>query len=210
MLIFESLMFTVMSKRILLIGVVVLAFVLGGWLVYRYLAQPSKPTESATILLEKIRKVMKLTTVEGEFSEIYSYNEYSGYFTWFWDKKALVRVNATVAAGYDLTNLKMEADSVTHTLRIGPLPEPQILSIDHTLEYYDVSTGVFTGFSPEDYNRMNQRAKDLIREQAMKSNLLPSAKEQGDQIFDVIRFMAESTGWQVVILPAGGVGEAKG
>ena len=210
MLIFESLMFTVMSKRILLIGAVALAFVLGGWFVYRYLAQPSKPTESATILLEKIRKVMKLTTVEGEFSEIYSYNEYSGYFTWFWDKKALVRVNATVAAGYDLTNLKMEADSVTHTLRIGPLPEPQILSIDHTLEYYDVSTGVFTGFSPEDYNRMNQRAKDLIREQAMKSNLLPSAKEQGDQIFDVIRFMAESTGWQVVILPAGGTGEAKG
>ena len=199
-----------MSKRILLIGAVALAFLLGGWLVYRYLAPAPKPAESATILLEKIRKVMKLTTVEGEFSEIYSYNEYSGYFTWFWDKKALVRVNATVAAGYDLTNLKMEADSVTHTLRIGPLPEPQILSIDHTLEYYDVSTGVFTGFSPEDYNRMNQRAKDLIREQALNSNLLPSAKEQGDKIFDVIRFMAESTGWRVVILPEGGAGEAKG
>lgn len=199
-----------MSKRILLIGAVALAFVLGGWLAYRYFAPPPKPAESATILLEKIRKVMKLTTVEGEFSEIYSYSEYSGYFTWFWDKKALVRVNATVAAGYDLTNLNLEADSLTHTLRIGPLPEPQILSIDHTLEYYDVSTGVFTSFAPEDYNRMNQRAKDLIREQALKSNLLPSAKEQGDKIFDVIRFMAESTGWQVVILPPGGAGEAKG
>lgn len=193
-----------MSKRILLIGAVALAFVLGSWLVYRFLAPAPKPAESATILLEKIRKVIKLTTVEGEFSEIYSYNEYSGYFTWLWDKKALVRVNATVAAGYDLANLKMEADSLTHTLRIGPLPEPQILSIDHTLEYYDVSTGVFTSFSPEDYNHMNQRAKDLIREQALNSNLLPSAKEQGDKIFDVIRFMAESTGWQVVILPEGG------
>lgn len=190
-----------MSKRLLLISAVALAFLLGGWLTYRFFAPPPKPVENATVLLEKIRKVLKLTTVEGDFSEIYSYSEYSGYFTWLWDKKALVRVKATVAAGYDLSNLKMEVDSVTHTLRIGPLPEPQILSIDHSLEYYDVSTGVFNSFSPEDYNRMNQRAKDLVREQALKSNLLPSAKEQGDKVFDIIRFMAESTGWQVVIVP---------
>lgn len=190
-----------MTKRLLLIGAVALAFLLGGWLAYRFFAPPPKPVENATVLLEKIRKVLKLTTVEGDFSEIYNYSEYSGYFTWLWDKKALVRVKATVAAGYDLSNLKMEVDSVTHTLRIGPLPEPQILSIDHTLEYYDVSTGVFNSFSPDDYNRMNQRAKDLVHEQALKSNLLPSAKEQGDKVFDIIRFMAESTGWQVVIVP---------
>lgn len=194
-----------MSKRLLVIGAIVLAFLLGGWLVYRFLRPAPKPVENATVLLEKIRNVMKLTTVEGEFSEIYSYSEYSGYFTWLWDKKALVRVHATVAAGYDLSNLKMEADSVARILRIGPLPEPQILSIDHTLSYYDVSEGVFTSFSPEDYNRMNQRAKDLIREQALKSDLLPSAKAQGDKIFEVIRFMAESTGWQLVIVPGNGL-----
>lgn len=199
-----------MLKRLILIGVIALAFILGVWLAYRYFAPSSKPVESATVLLEKIRQVIKLTTVEGEFSEIYSYSEYSGYFTWLWDKKALVRVNATVAAGYDLSTLKIEADSSTHTLRIGPLPEPQILSIDHTLAYYDVSTGVFNSFAPEDYNRMNQRAKDLIREQALKSNLLPSAKEQGDKIFDMIRFMAESTGWQVVILPGTAPEPSKG
>ena len=192
--------FIAMSKRILLAGAILFAFILGGWLAYRIFAPQPKPVESASILLERIRKVVKLTTVEGEFSEIYSYSEYSGYFTWLWDKKALVRVNATVAAGYDLTTLKIEADSSARVLRIGPLPEPQILSIDHTLDYYDVSTGFFTAFSPEDYNRMNQRAKDLIREQALKSNLLPSAKEQADKIFEIVRFMAESTGWRVEII----------
>lgn len=189
-----------MTKRLLLIGALVGAFLLGGWLAYRFWAPKSQPVESASVLLEKIRAVVKLTTVEGQFSEIYNYSEYSGYFSWFWDKKALVRVNAVVAAGYDLTNLHIEADSSAHVLRIGPLPQPQILSIDHTLDYYDVSTGLFTNFSPEDYNRMNQKAKDLIREQALRSNLLASAQEQGNKVFDIVQFMAESTGWRVEIL----------
>lgn len=193
-----------MLKRILVISAFVVTFVLGGWLAIRIFApKETKPQESATVLLEKIRSVVKLTTVEGEFSEIYNYSEYSGYFTWFWDKKALVRVNAVVSAGYDLGNLNMEADSLNKVLRIGPLPEPQILSIDHTLDYYDVSTGVFTDFSPEDYNRINKRAKDLIRESANQSNLLTSAKEQSDKIFEIVRFMAENTGWKVEIMRAG-------
>ncbi len=192
-----------MAKRLLFIGALLLTFVLGAWLTYRYLAPRSRPVENASVLLEKIRAVVKLTTVEGDFSEIYNYNEYSGYFTWLWDKKALVQVNATVAAGYDLGNLNITADSVAHVLRIGPLPDPQILSIDHTLKYYDLSTGLFTEFSPEDYNRMNERAKDLIREQALKSDQLPSARKQADQIFEIIRFMAESTGWKVEIIHAG-------
>lgn len=193
-----------MLKRILVISAFVLTFVLGGWLAVRIFApKETKPQESATVLLEKIRSVVKLTTVEGEFSEIYNYSEYSGYFTWLWDKKALVRVNAVVSAGYDLGNLKMEADSANKVLRIGPLPEPQILSIDHTLDYYDVSTGVFTDFSPEDYNHINKRAKDLIRESAQQSNLLASAQEQSDKVFEIARFMAESAGWKVEIARAG-------
>ncbi|MBK9336507.1 MAG: DUF4230 domain-containing protein [Lewinellaceae bacterium] len=193
-----------MLKRILIILAVVLAFVSGGWLAYRFFApKETKPRESATVLLEKIRTVVKLTTVEGEFSEIYNYSEYSGYFTWLWDKKVLVRVNAVVSAGYDLGNLKIETDSVARVLRIGPLPEPQILSIDHSLDYYDLSTGVFSDFSPEDYTRINQRAKDLIREAALQSTLLASAREQSDKVFEIVRFMAESTGWNVEIIRAG-------
>ncbi|NUO03717.1 MAG: DUF4230 domain-containing protein, partial [Saprospiraceae bacterium] len=94
-----------MAKRLWIIGALAFTFLLGGWLTYRFLAPKPKPAESASILLEKIRTVVKLTTVEGEFSEIYNYNEYSGYFTWLWDKKALIRVHAVVSAGYDLTNL---------------------------------------------------------------------------------------------------------
>lgn len=179
-------------------------FALGGWLTYRYFVPQKQTTEDATVLLEKIQAVSKLITVEGQFSEIYNYSEYQGYFSLLWDKKVLVRARATVSAGYDLNLLKMEADPLTHTIRVSALPEPQILSIDHTLDYYDISEGLFATFTPEDYTRINQRAKDLIRDQALKSNLLPSAREQATKMFDLMRFMVESAGWKLEVagLPA--------
>ena len=95
--------------------------------------------------------------------------------------------------------ITLEADPATKTVRMSALPEPQILSIDHSLDYYDISEEYFTSYTPEDYNRINQRAKDLIREKADDSNLLPAAREQADKMLELIRFMAESAGWKLVI-----------
>ena len=116
-----------------------------------------------------------------------------------WDKKVLVRVRATVSAGYDLERLHLEADPATKTIHMSALPEPEILSIDHTLDYYDISEGLFSSFTPDDYNRINKRAKELIREQALNSNLMPAAREQAGKMLELIRFMVESAGWTLVI-----------
>ena len=124
------------------------AAALGGWLTYQYFVARPPGVENASVLLEKIETVAKLTTVEGQFSEVYNYSEYEGYFTFLWDKKVLVRVRATVAAGYDLEQLNLVADPATKTVRMSALPEPKILSIDHTLDYYDISQGIFESFSP--------------------------------------------------------------
>lgn len=190
-----------MYNRFFQVLLLLLAFALGGWLTYRYFVpKTAEATENSTVLLEKIQEVAKLITVEGQFSEVYTYSEYQGYFSLLWDKKVLVRVRATVSAGYDLNDLKIEADPLTHTLRIGPVPEPEILSVDHTLDYYDITEGLFASFTPEDYNRINQRAKDFIRDRAMQSVLLPAAREQGDKMIDLMRFIAENAGWKVEII----------
>lgn len=188
-----------MTRGFIQMLLVAAAFLIGGWLTYRFFIPQSKTTEDATVLLEKIQAVTKLITVEGQFSEIYNYNESDGYMLNLWDKKVLVRVRATVSAGYDLERLHLEADPVTKTVRMSALPEPQILSIDHSLDYYDISEGYFTSFTPDDYNRINQRAKDLIREKAQESTLLPAAQEQADKMLELIRFMVESAGWKLVI-----------
>lgn len=188
-----------MFKRFFQILLLVAVFLIGGWLSYRFFTPQNKPVEDASVLLEKIETVTKLITVEGHFSEIYNYSEYQGYFTMLWDKKVLVRVRATVSAGYDLEQLNITADPATKTIYMSALPEPEILSIDHTLDYYDITEGLFASFSPEDYNRINQRAKDLIRDQALKSNLLPAAREQADKMLDLIHFMVQSAGWKLEV-----------
>jgi hypothetical protein len=188
-----------MSKGFFQMLLVAAAFLIGGWLSYRFFAPQNKSVEDASVLLEKIETVTKLITVEGHFSEIYNYSEYQGYFTMLWDKKVLVRVRAKVSAGYDLEQLDITADPATKTIRMSALPEPEILSIDHTLDYYDISEGLFASFTPDDYNRINQRAKDLIRDQALKSNLLPAAQEQADKMLELIRFMVQSAGWRLEI-----------
>ena len=114
-------------------------------------------------------------------------------------KKVLVRVRATVSAGYDLNHLHLEADPQAKVVYMSTLPEPQILSIDHSLDYYDISEGLFASFTPEDYNRINQRAKDLVRDQALKSSLMPAARDQAAKMLDLIRFMVESAGWRLDI-----------
>jgi hypothetical protein len=188
-----------MTKGFIQLLILVAVFALGGWLTYRFFVPQSRSVEDATVLLEKIQAVTKLITVEGQFSEIYNYSESDGYVLNLWDKKVIVRVRATVSAGYDLERLNMEADPATKTIRMSALPEPQILSIDHTLDYYDISEGYFTSFTPDDYNRINQRAKDLISEKAVESKLMPAAREQADKMLEIIRFMVESAGWKLVI-----------
>ena len=93
----------------------------------------------------------------------------------------------------------MEADPATKTIRMSGLPRPEILSIDHTLDYYDISEGLFSSFSPEDYTRINQRAKDMIRDNAQKSSLLSEAEVQGAKMLDLMRFMVEGAGWKLQV-----------
>lgn len=184
------------SSPILLI---LIAFLVGAWLSWKYFNSGPKSVEDSTVLLEKIQAVAKLSTVEGTFSEIYNYSEYQGYFTFFWDKKILVRVRATVSAGYNLERMHIEADPKTKTIHLSGMPKPEILSIDHSLDYYDISEGLFTSFSPEDYTRINQRAKDLIRDNAQKSRLLEEADAQGAKMLDLMRFMIEGAGWTLQV-----------
>ncbi|MFZ4635255.1 MAG: DUF4230 domain-containing protein [Saprospiraceae bacterium] len=177
--------------------------VLLGYLLFR--CRPADVKEEATVLLEQMQSVAKLITVEGQFSEIYDYNAYQGYFTWLYDKKMLVRVQGKVSVGYDLKDLEMEADPATRTMYIGPLPTPQILSIDHKLDYYDIKQGFFTQFSTSEYNQINEKAKDLIRQKAENGPLFSAAEAQAGKIVDMMRFMAESAGWKVVLRERKGV-----
>lgn len=158
-----------------------------------------KKEEKATILLESIKNVSKLIAVEGYFSEIYDYKEYYGFDIFLFRKKALVRVKAKVSVGYDLEKMKVEARSAEKKIIIGPMPPPQILSIDHELDYYDITEGAFNGFTPEDYNKINKNAKDFIVARVKDSELFKKAEDQKMQVMNTIKALVESAGWEIKI-----------
>ena len=187
-----------MAKKII-IAVLLVFFFLGGVLLTKkyYEWQEIKVREQSQVLLEKIKKVYKVVTVEGHFSEVYDYEDYWGYDFSPFRKKALVRVKAKVLAGYDLDQLSIEAFPEEKKIIISELSKPIILSIEHDLDYYDLTAGTFNAFTKEDYNKINAKAKQYIVEKAAESDLLKSAEQQGNQAIDMIQFMAQNAGWTV-------------
>jgi len=191
------------SLRWILLALLLLAAFATGWWLSRKSVLPAfgKPevAEEGQLLLERIRKVARLVTVEGHLNEIYSYKDYVGYDIPLFQKKALLRVRARVSVGYDLDRVSWELRPDTRTVILSGLPEPEILSLDHELDYYDLSEGVFNTFDEADYNRLQSNAKSFIREKATTGPLMESAREQGLELLQAIRFMVEGAGWQLKV-----------
>lgn len=163
-------------------------------------------TSNATVLLEKIQKVCKLVTIEGQFSELYdetNIRQFTLYLplptTWKFSKQAIIKVNGTVLVGYDMEKVSLAVDSASREIRLSNLPQPSILSIDHSMEYKNLEESFFNSFEIEDYNRLNKNAKAVLAEKAKESGLLEEARQQGNQMIDAIRFMVESAGWTLVV-----------
>ena len=153
----------------------------------------------ASVLLEQVKEVAKLVTVEGRFSEIYDYEDFYGYDLSVFRKKALVRVHAEVLVGYDLEKMKITSEPDSKTIRISNIPPAEILAIEHDLDYYDIQEGIFNSFTGQDYNKINSAAKDFILKKAQESDLFDAAKGQKDNLFEMMRFMVESAGWELKV-----------
>ncbi len=153
------------------------------------------------VFLERIRAVSKLTTVEGHFSEVFSYKDFWKYDISPLRKKAMVRVKANVLAGIDLEGLNIETNSNSKLITIGPIPAAEIISIDHELDYYDLTVGTFNSFSATDHTAIQQECKSLIRKAALESNLTIRANQQLDEYLLAFQTLIESNGWQLQIIP---------
>ncbi len=185
----------------LLLGIIlggVLFFFVGQWAknILPWKASLIKE-ESSNVLLEKIETVCKMITVEGHFSEVYDHKDYYWYDISPFRKKALLKVKAKVSVGYDLKKAHFEIKPLQKKLIISRLPDPEILSIDTDLSYYDLSEGSFNQFKAEELTELNRRAKQLIEEKAKSSDLMEIAVRQGNDIFELIELIAKESDFTV-------------
>lgn len=153
----------------------------------------------STVLLEKIKSVCKLITVEGDFAEIYKYENTRERFLSLVSskKRALIVINAKAQIGYDLKKIRMHADTGEKKIILTNFPSPEILSIEPDLEFYDIRNGLFNTFKPDDLTALNQEAKEHIREKIPESGLMDTAGREALEMVLLIEKIVETIGWKL-------------
>ncbi|WP_289061436.1 DUF4230 domain-containing protein [Zobellia russellii] len=179
----------------------ILGAILMYWVYSYFRKQKSKELtkHQSTVLVEKIQSVCKLVSVEGDFAEIYRYENIKERFMSLVSskKKALLVINAKAHIGYDLKKVRIKADNENKKIILTHFPEPEILSIEPDIQFYDIQSGMFNFFSSDDLTLLNKEAKQHIREKIPQSGLMQTARKEAIQAVLLIEKIVETIGWKL-------------
>jgi hypothetical protein len=154
-------------------------------------------TQNSTVMLQKIERVFKVVTAEGHFSEVFDYSHTSNLHDFLpipSTKKALLIVNAKVLMGFDFKKLKCEIDEVTRKVNILEFPQPEVLSMESDIKYYNMENGLFNKFDNIDLTKLQLEAKDKISSKVATSELPHIAQKQMQQLLQ----MGEVNSWHLL------------
>ncbi len=182
-----------------------IGIILGGALMYflfkRFgqLRKKELTEHQSSVLLDKIKSVCKLVTIEGDFAEIYKYENTKNQFMDLLSskKKALVVINAKAQIGYDLKKLLVHADNAKKRIILTNFPQPEVLSIQPELDFYDVQNGLFNSFTPEDLTNINKEAKKHIADKIPESGLMETARREAREAILLMESIVETIGWKL-------------
>ncbi len=180
----------------LLLGAIVVGIV---FYFYRSFFVKNKTEEQSVILLEKIRNVSKLITVESDFSEIMHYSDAKNILLNLVSshKKAIVLANSKVMVGFDMKQIRINPDLKRKLLTITYFPKPIVLSIETDVEYYDVKNGLFNKFEAKDLTQLNKKIKENIENKIPESGVLQTANEKALETVKMIEQIVDTFGWKL-------------
>jgi len=178
----------------LLAGSIISYFILTR---FHTLRKKSSIETQSLVLMEKIKSVCKLITVEGDFAEIY---HYEGVKEKFFNllkgkKKALILIDAKAYVGFDLSEVKLESDTKKKRIILSQFPKPTLLTIETDFKYYDKQEGWLNPFTPADLTDINKEAKQFIVDKIPKSGLIKSAGKELLATIILMESVAQSIGW---------------
>lgn len=153
----------------------------------------------AVVLKEKIKKVCKLISVEGDFAEMYHYESVREKFfdILLGKKKALILIDAKAHVGFDLSKIQIVTDEKTKTLQLTHFPQPELLTIETDFKYYDKKEGWLNPFSTTDLNDINKEAKQYIIDKIPHSGLISEARKEALNTILLAESLAQAIGWKI-------------
>ncbi len=178
-----------------------LSATIGAGVVYYFLISKyttNKNTDTI-LLLENIKKVCKLITIETELVEIITHTDTkSVLFNLFnFEKKAVMVVKAKAVVGFDLSKAKIDINEKEKVIRVHQFPKPEIVSIEPDINFYDIQQSMFNKFSTTDYNELSNQIKEVFKVKIMQSNVPDKAIEQAQATLDTIGKLTILMDWKV-------------
>ncbi len=166
---------------------------------FQWVSKKKKVSSQAVILKDKIRKVCKLISVEGDFAEIYHYESVREKFfdILLGKKKALILIDAKAHVGFDLSKIRMDTNEKTKTLSLTHFPQPELLTIETDFKYYDKKEGWLNPFSSKDLTDINKEAKQYIIAKIPQSGLISEARKEALNTILLAESLAQSIGWKI-------------
>jgi len=185
--------------EVFLAVIIAILVTLGVVTVLKSIKKKQLVNSQSTILLDKIKKVCKFITVEGDFAEIYHYQDVKERFLKLLSsrKKALVVINAKAHVGYDLSKIDLEADTAKKKIILKHFPQPEVLSIETNLNYYDKTEGYFNRFEATDLTGLHNEAKQHIQDKIPESGLIQAAQKEALETILLIETIVETIGWKL-------------
>ncbi len=155
--------------------------------------------EQSVILMDKIKSVCKFITVEGDFSEIYHYENLKEKYInlIFGKKKAIVLITAKAHVGFDLSKIRLESHNDEKKIVLTNFPEPEVLTVETDFKYYDKREGWANPFTTSDLTDINRDAKKHIVDKIPQSGLLDKAKNEALSTILLMEKIVETIGWKL-------------
>ena len=177
--------------------IITILVTLGLVTIFRQWKTKKKTSEQSIVLLDKIKRVCKFITVEGDFAEIYHYEDVKEKFLKLISskKKALVVINAKAHVGFDLSKVQMQSDLKSKTVVLSHFPQPEVLSIETDINYYDKKDGMFNKFEASDLTELHTKAKEHIMDKMPESGLYNVAKLEALEAIQLIENLVQTIGW---------------
>lgn len=178
----------------------VVGLLLGGLIVFLIVKLLSKKESESSAsnshtVVESMRKVFKIVCAEGQFQEIYNYEQTKKLLKFIPStKKALVIVKAKVLIGYDFEKCHWELDDEKKTMKIVSFPEPEILSLEPEFKYYYFEEDLFNFINRADLEKIQFEGRKQVEEAALQSGLKKIAAEQ---MHTVLTEMVSANHWQI-------------
>ncbi len=169
-------------------------------------AGPEPYTDVGTTVVQSVRDVAELTTVEVVESTLIEKGNDAGWLNWATGDKIVMMVVAEIGAGVDLSGLTpsdfdVDPETGVVTVRLPNAAIQYVATDNEATQVFDRDTGLFTKGDPQLETDARQVAEQVLVDKALEQNILQRADRNAREVIENLLTLAGYTSVEFVVRP---------